>query len=86
MVFSIVRTGTVKASLFAFRWRVVGNCFLQSLLFLVGQVEIPDVPGVEQQQEYKVGNENAGRHPLPPVEFPTGEGPQHRGREKGIRV
>ena len=76
----------IRASLLAFLQRVVGNGFLVNLLFLIGQVEMPEVPDVEQQQEGKVGNEDTGRRPLPPVEFPVGEGPQHRGREKGVRM
>src|SRR6185312_1349872 len=64
-----------------FPWR----CYL-CLRSLLSQEQLSDVPGIEQRQKREVGYENARRRPLPAVELPVGEGPQHRSRKKGIRM
>jgi len=69
-----------------FKNRWSSNDSLPWLLFLPGQIEMTDEPGVEQRQQREVGNENTRRHPLPAVEFPVRQGPQYRSRKKGIRM
>lgn len=74
-VSSILTTEMIRTSLFGFILQVGETGFLLGLLFLIGQVEMPDVPGVEQQQQYKVGNEDGRCRPTHPIKFPVGEGP-----------
>jgi len=62
--------------------------FLSSLLFSpsLRSVRLPEVPCIDQQEKYEVGDENTWCHPLPAVELPIKKWPEDRCREERIRM